>query len=179
MFENPTYIVFDVTGTVADEVRDIRKKFDPERADLNIEISLSGSSGLGYIAPNQPFDIICHQLTDICSKLKPFWCSFDKIKKFPNTEIFYLSLKHKKPFFNAIKILQESNISFLSNPFVYEPHCTLTLPTIRDLEETRLAEKVNIKEIVIPKQKFYINSLALYEETKTNSFTTIFRKKLG
>ena len=178
MFENPTYIVFDVTGRVAEKVRKIRQNIDPERADLNIEISISGSSGLGYLAPNQPFDIICQQLTEVCNKISPFWCHFDKIKKFPNTDIYYLSLKHQKPFFNSIKILQESNINFLSNPFSYEAHCTLTLPVQNDLPNAKLISEIDFRKIKIPKEKFYISSLALYEETKTNSFKTIFRKKL-
>ncbi len=178
MFIKPTYIVFDVSGSVADEVREIRKKLDPERADLNIEISISGSSGLGYVAPGQPLDIICHQLTEVCKDITPFWCSFDNIKKFDNTDIYYLTIKYEQPFFDAIEILKSSNIKFLPTPYQYEPHCTLTLPTEKN-NANNDNNITGIEQIVIPKDNFFINSLALYEEIKPNSFITIFRKKLG
>ena len=178
MFIKPTYIVFDVSGSVADEVREIRKKLDPERANLNIEISISGSSGLGYVAPEQPLDIICHQLTEVCKRIVPFWCNFNDIKNFNNTNIYYFTIKNKQPFFDAIDILKSSNIKFLPTPYEYEPHCTLTLPAEKNNTNNN-KHIAGIEKIIIPKDNLFINSLALYEEIKPNSFVTIFRKKLG
>ncbi|UDQ99087.1 2'-5' RNA ligase family protein [Lentisphaerota bacterium WC36G] len=178
MFKNPTYIVFDVNGKIADKIRFIRQQLDPERADLNIEISVSGSNGLGFIKPSQNFDIIRHELDNICQQISPFWCNFGKIKKFVNTEIYYLSIKNKQPFFEVIELLKNSRIEFLPTPFEYEPHCTLTLPNTNTVTCIKGQEQY-ISSIKIPEERFLVTSLALYEEIKPSTFTTIFRKKLG
>jgi hypothetical protein len=53
MFEHPTFIVLEVPPPVADVIRRWRERFDPVVATFPVEITLTGSSGVGTLASDQ------------------------------------------------------------------------------------------------------------------------------
>ena len=45
IINSPVYIVLDVPSPVAEKIQSFREKFDPARAALPVEITLTGSCG--------------------------------------------------------------------------------------------------------------------------------------
>jgi hypothetical protein len=56
-FEHNTYIVLDIPSTTwVQEVISLREKYNPERANLPVEITIIGSSGIGVFDEEQDED---------------------------------------------------------------------------------------------------------------------------
>ena len=153
----PAYIVLDIPSVMAGWVRSIRAKFDPERSTMPAEITVTGSSGLGHLVPGQSLDDVASEIDRIAARFAPFSAVFDKVERFPDTEIYYLTLKDPAPFREIHKAFAESAIGFQENPYPFEPHCTLKLrstPSDSELLELLFLET--------PKEPFTLSSLSLY-----------------
>ena len=89
MFSRPTYIVLDLPDAVSREIQQIRKDLDPERANLNAEISLIGSSGVGVISPGQPFRRVFNEVDRVAAEFEPFTTGFIGVDCFAGTGICF------------------------------------------------------------------------------------------
>lgn len=153
----PTYIVLDIPSGMSGWIRSIRAKFDPERSAMPAEITVTGSSGLGHLVPGQPLDDVASEIDRIAARFAPFTASFDKVERFPDTEIYYLTLTDPAPFREIHKAFAESAIGFQECPYPFEPHCTLKLRSTPS--DTELLELLFLE---IPKEPFTFSSLSLY-----------------
>jgi len=158
LFECASYIVLHVPSPAADMVTGMRRRFDPVRADMAVEISVTGSCGVGSIAPGQDPEMIFNEVDRVAAEIEPFEASFLRICRFRNTGIYYFSLSDHERFENLHRRLAESQVKFLPNPWPYEPHCTLKLRgNMTDEEENELLT------IELPQNRFLINTLSVYE----------------
>ena len=86
---------------------------------------MAGSSGIGPI----PVGTDKHE-TEAALKaapvgLGPFRVRFQEVRRFANTDIFYLAPQEREPFDRIHEKLKASGIPFGANPWPYNPHCTL------------------------------------------------------
>ena len=154
----PTYVVLEIPSPVSNAVQVIRDSFETPTSRLPVEITVAGSSGIGPIPAGTAKAETEEKLQSILSELRPFRAQFNEVRRFPNTNIFYLAPHERKPFDRIHDLLKASGISFGTNPWPYNPHCTLrTGPmTYRFSEES-------IMGIPVPKQDFIIDTLSIYE----------------
>src|SRR5579883_601290 len=104
-FSHETYICLDIPEPQAQWILDIRKQQKDEfRAALPAEITVAGSSGVGVIKADQ----------------KP-----ESVIRFPRTDIFVLTLEDEAPLRSLHQRIITSAISFETNRFPFQPHCTL------------------------------------------------------
>lgn len=151
-----TYIVLDLPETTSEYIANIRTLFkDSFRMALPTEITIAGSSGLGIIDSNQSLQDVIDSVEQIASKTKPINASFREVSRFPNTDLFFLSLKDEGPFLDLHQSFLNSGIRFLENPFPYKPHCTLCS---RPLSEQEIHDLTSIKDF----HPFALDSLSLY-----------------
>ena len=121
------FVVLDIPNDVGTEVLGIRRRFrDPYQTALPVEITLAGSSGVGVMVPGQSLASVFSRLDEIAATSAPFTVSFGPVKRFPNTDIFVLTLQDETPFHNLHRRIAGSSIQFQDSPHVYEPHCTLS-----------------------------------------------------
>jgi len=175
MFSSPTYIVLDVPPPASDYIKKLRARFDPERADVSVEVTIAGSSGLGTVAAGQNPGQVFRTLSTVASEFSPFVSSFVKIKKFRGTGITYFELSNPLNFIQIHNALESAGILFNPNPFPFTPHCTI-----------RLKKGIRIKEIresiltAPPECEFLISTMSVYtyDNEKIRS-KLLYRTHLG
>ena len=123
-----------------------------------MEISLTGSCGLGGIVPGQDPKAVFAEIDRIAAESVPFEAEFSRICRFRNTGIYYFAVSEPCRFEALHRRLAESSIRFLPNAWPYEPHCTLKLRG--NMTED---EEVELLDLELPPNRFTINTLSLYE----------------
>jgi 2'-5' RNA ligase superfamily len=125
-FEFDTYVVLDLPSPFAEQVLAIREKYlDWFRASLPAEITVAGSSGVGVIDPVQGWREAFVKLNAVAAETPPIQASFGEVLRFPNTDIFVLTLRDEGPFHALHERIAASGLRFKPSPFPYKPHCTL------------------------------------------------------
>ena len=155
----------DVTGLVFDlpdqawtaEVRRLRAAYDRDRISFPVEITVVGSSGLGWFSPAQAPELIAEQVRELARKRSPFECAFAGIEVFPASQVHYLSLQDESPFHAFQQSLAASALKFEPTPFAYKPHCTIV--RISTNAETAPSE---LAAFSVPCAGFTISSVSLY-----------------
>jgi len=156
-FDKNTYIVLDLKEPISSKIIKIRSYFDDFRAALPAEITVSGSSGNGVVSADQNYDEFISELNSIAKQIQPFDFSFSEPIRFPNTNIFVMSVKDKSPFEIIHEKINSSKIKFDESPFPYFPHCTISSKS--DISEEKIVEIMNL-EITGNHQ---IDSLSVYQ----------------
>ena len=125
-FNFESFIVLDVPLPIKEQVMKIRKAHrDVFRISLPVEITVTGSSGVGSFEIDQSPEEVFTILNKIAEQTSPIHASFDEVHRFPDTDIFVLTLEDETPFIALHNHIINSGIRFQPNPFPYKPHCTL------------------------------------------------------
>jgi 2'-5' RNA ligase len=156
-FTADTYICLDVPMPVAQQIMDIRlRSHDTFRAALPVEITLTGSSGIGVFDARQDEKMAFALLDAIAAETEPLPVTFGKVLRFPSTDIFVLTLTDERPFRMLHERIVSSGIRFQPSPFPYTPHCTLRSRSPVSEEET-----ADLLSLCIS-QSFLLDTLSVY-----------------
>lgn len=158
MTQYPAGIVVDIPEPIRSRIQSIRESLGTITAKLPVEITVAGSSGLGFIPPGTDLSKIIGEIDRIASEVVPFEVSFSEIRSFPNSFIFYLAPSDGKPFDSLHRALCVSSIPFSESPFPFIPHCTL-----RDGNALTQEEMDGILSIGFPRESFLIDSISAYD----------------
>ena len=171
---HPSYIVLNLPSPMAEVIRDLRAKYDVRRANLPAEITLTGSSGTGLLEPGQDVDMVAAEMDRVAKNLQPFTVQFTKIERFPNTDIYFLTLNDDS-IFNQIRLaLENTAIRFQPSPYPYTAHCTLKLrSTPSD------AELLELLFMDVPKTPFQLSQMSLYSLPDTESCELLHTVEFG
>ncbi len=167
-----TYVVLDIPSPFAERVLAIREQQrDPLRFSLPAETTVSGSSGTGPIAADEDAAHVVAVLDRIAAETAPIRASFGPIRRFPNSDVFYVSFVDEGPLRALHARIAVSGLRFQPTPFPFGPHCTLrTRSPISDAEvESLLVARIT--------GEFVLDSLSLYDlperPTPVTSFATL------
>src|SRR5262245_760616 len=94
----PACIVLEIPSPVREAVQAIRDSLGTVAALLPVEITVAGSSGVGPIPAGTDKNEIQERLRVVTSGFEPFQVRFQEIRRFPNTDIFYLAPEDREPF---------------------------------------------------------------------------------
>ncbi|MDQ0891265.1 2'-5' RNA ligase [Paenibacillus sp. V4I9] len=173
-FAVDSYIVLDIPEDIAQKVMNIRKhNKDQFRLSLPVEITITGSSGIGVIDHNEDPEKVFNIVGEIAASIPPIRATFGNVIRFPYTDIFVLTLKDEGPFKKFQKRLADSGIRFKENPFPYKPHCTLRGRSPVTEEEAEQLYKVSITE------EFYLNTFSIYSLGTDNEKVNLERLQFG
>ncbi|HRV76384.1 MAG: 2'-5' RNA ligase family protein [Candidatus Nomurabacteria bacterium] len=126
MFDQDTYIVLELPEPIASTIRKVRaEQGDNFQASMPTEITIVGSSGVGCIAQDQDPDELFKTIDEIAASTPPITVSFDKVHRFPGTDIVVMKLKDETSVRSLHQRFVESGIKFQDSNFAYMPHCTL------------------------------------------------------
>src|SRR5579862_4317227 len=152
-------VVFDIpTEPWVSEIMRLRKKYDPSRAQFPVEITVAGSSGLGWIVPSQGYESVKERLRAIAQTTPPLCCAFSQVEEFPVSQTYYLSLLDEEPFHAFQQRLAASSIQFGPVAFSYKPHCTIVQLT----DSSPDSAKTEISAFPVPVHRITIASLSTY-----------------
>jgi 2'-5' RNA ligase len=157
-FLTPGYIVMEMPEVVAEKIKFMRSWYDSIRADLPVEITITGSSGVGTIAPDETLENVIDVVNGAVNKFIPFETAFDKIERFAGTDVFYFTMKNPEKFRGIHNYFLNSGIKF--NPVQYPeflPHCTIKL-----LTETSAQEAADLFNTVPMKEPFIMDRISIY-----------------
>jgi len=160
LFDDPTYIVLNVPSPAAEVIREIRRQFDPARADMSVEITLAGSGGLGTVLEGQSPETVFAAIDRIAAATEPFTVHFGEITRFADSGACYYTVLPAEPFIEMQEMLAESPIRFSPCPFPYIPHCTLIL--YEDERELKLRE---LRSLPRPDAGFMLDTISVYSLT--------------
>lgn len=171
-FTADTYICLDVPMPAAQQIMDIRvRSHDTFRSALPVEITLTGSSGIGVFDATQDEKMAFSLLDTIAAETEPLQATFGKVLRFPSTDIFVLTLTDERPFRVLHERIVSSGIRFLASPFPYTPHCTLRSRS--PVSEEEAAETLSLRI----SQSFLLDTLSVYM-LDTLPMTLLHRVKL-
>ncbi len=126
MFNLDTYIVLELPEPMTSTVRQIRaEQRDDFQISMPTEITIVGSSGVGCIAQDQDPDELFKVIDEIAATTPPITVSFDKVHRFPGTDIVVMKLKDETLVRSLHQRFVESGVKFQNSNFPYMPHCTL------------------------------------------------------
>lgn len=140
-FAHPTYVILPIKPPISDQVLALREQYGYTLA-IPVEVTVAGSGGVGVLEPDQDPTAVAEVLERIASETRPFSTEYGEVRRFPNTSIFWFSLKDEAPFRSIHQRLRESGIRFKANPFPYQPHCTLQ---VRPRTEQETAELLSLR----------------------------------
>jgi 2'-5' RNA ligase len=170
MFEHPAFIVLEVPSAIANIVQQWRERYDPIVAAFPVEITLTGSSGVGTLASDQDPAEVSAILGDVARGLIPFTTQFTHIGRFPGTDIFYLAPAHPEKFVAVQKMLTATRLRFNPSPFPYTPHCT-----IRSAGKVSPEDEQALLALQAPSQAFTLDTLAVYELVNNRVCNLLYR----
>ena len=107
------------------EIRRLRAAHDHARIGFPVEITLAGSSGLGWLSHGQAHYLIAERVRAIARDVVPFTCFFSGVEIFPDSRVYYLAVKDEEPFHAFQRTLAASALQFEPTQFGYKPHCTI------------------------------------------------------
>lgn len=148
-FNKDTYIVLDLPMNISEKVMKIRSDYDYNMS-FPVEITVSGSSGLGVLQHEQHPRNVYATIKKIALMTKPIKAKFLEVSRFPNTNIFFFTLDNESSFVKLHQHFAKSSIKFIENPFPYKAHCTLSNnATLSELEKKNLLSKEITDEFVL------------------------------
>jgi 2'-5' RNA ligase len=136
-FELPTYFVLNAPAPIAQAVKALRRRFDPERSEMPVEVTVAGSNGLGPLLADQSHEKVFEVFDQIVSNTPPINVRFGPMRFFPNTTIFFLDIVPIDDIWQLQQRFAQSTIRFAESPFHFEPHCTVKLRGDLSEKDTR------------------------------------------
>lgn len=122
-----------VTGLVFDlphapwmgDVMRLRAAHDRVRVGFPIEITVVGSSGLGWFSPSIAREELVQKVRAVARTFSPFAFRFGSVNCFPDSSVYYLQPLEDEPFRAFQAKLATTDLSFEPTPYSYVPHCTI------------------------------------------------------
>lgn len=110
-----------------DDVRRLRARHDPARLRFPIEITVVGSSGLGWFSEGQARADLLKRVGEIASGFPQFSFRFKSVARFPDSAVYYLAPGNTARFQEFQDRLANCGLRFEPTPHAYVPHCTIAI----------------------------------------------------
>jgi 2'-5' RNA ligase len=139
------FVLGPVDGPAGDVVYALQQRYDAKFAAAHRpHVTLTGSSGVGPIAPGTPVERVREVLEAIARTTAPLALAFEAPTRFMQTNIVSLPLDPHGPLRALHERLVASGLPFGAARFTFTPHVTLSFyPTLtRDSARALLALRV-------------------------------------
>lgn len=147
------YMIAELAGSVADEIHEIQRRYDPKLAAMSPpHVTLAGSSGVGTI-PRMSTEKLREAIEPITRVTAPIAVDFEPPIRFMQTEIVALPIDPHGPLRTLHERIAKSGLEFGPTKHRYSPHCTLsyyptlTPKTARELLSIRIEGSVVIDRV--------------------------------
>lgn len=136
----------------------LRAAYDRVRLRFPIEITVVGSSGLGWFSLPAAREALAHKVREVARTFSPFTFRFGGLKRFPSSNVYYLEPLDGKPFHAFQERLAATDLRFEVTPYRYVPHCT-----IADLSgDAAPTAHEDLMRCPVPDHDIYVTSVSFY-----------------
>ena len=154
--KNGIFIIAEIKGGAAKQIRGIQKRFDPRLArEWPPHVTLVGSSGMGPIDAGTPIDELRARLEPVARETPALLLAFGHPVRFMQTNIVVLPLNPHGPLRRLHERIKTSGLRYERPRFAFTPHCTLSFypehppEKLRELLSHRVADPADIEAIQV------------------------------
>lgn len=165
----PTYICLDVPEPQAAAIVAVRRQHCLRLREFPVEITMTGSSGIGAIRAQLEWADVERKLRTFCRRTPAIEAEFGGVVRFPNTDIFSLAMGDPMPFEAIHDGLKQSGIRFEDSRFPFFPHCTLRMEG--PLADADVSALFGVR---VP-GRFTLSRLALYQRSGEEPIRSVWR----
>jgi 2'-5' RNA ligase len=151
-------VMSELHGPIVEWLHEIQQRYDPRMAaELPPHITITGSSGMGPIAPAATDDALRMALAEAAAATPPFTVHLEPPMRFMQSTVVVMAIDPNGPIralHERIKAsIKARGLSYEQPRFTFTPHCTLSfypeLPNakLRELLGLRFDEPVTIDAI--------------------------------
>lgn len=170
---HPTYICLDVPEPQASQVMAVRQRHCERLHSFPVELTITGSSGVGAIRSQLDADDVEARLRKFCSETPAIEAQFGGVVRFPGTDIFCLSLADPMPFEAMHDGLKHTGVRFEPSRFPFFPHCTL-----RMAGPLSAADVSELFALRLP-GSFTLSTMTLYQRTPDDEIRKVWSAPLA
>jgi 2'-5' RNA ligase len=143
-------VMSELHGAVADRLREIQRRFDPRMlAELPPHITITGSSGMGPIAPATTDEELRVALAGAAAATPPFAVRFGAPMRFMQSTVVVMPIDPNGPIRALHERIKLSGLSYEAPRFTFTPHCTLSFYPELDRERLRELLRVRFDEPIV------------------------------
>lgn len=154
-----TGLVFDLPHApwIGDVMR-LRAAYDPVRLRFPVEITVVGSSGLGWFSEGVPRRELADRIQVLAKAFSPFCFRFSGVTCFPGSKLYYMAPADDAPFHSFQRRIASCGLRFEPTSYSYTPHCT-----IAELSHAASGSRHNeLMECPVPDHEIQIESVSIY-----------------
>jgi 2'-5' RNA ligase len=147
-------VMSELRGDIAEWLLSIQRQYDPRlAAELPPHITITGSSGMGPIAPATTDENLREALEAVAKSTPPFSVRFRPPTRFMQSTVVVMTIDPHGPIRALHERIKSSGLSYAQPRFTFTPHCTLSFypeldrERLRDLLRLRFDEPVIIDSI--------------------------------
>jgi 2'-5' RNA ligase len=147
-------VMFELGGTLAERLRELHVHYDPRMAaELPPHITITGSSGMGPIAPDVTDEALRAALEPVALATAPFSVQLEPPMRFMQSTVVVMPIDPNGPIRALHERIKGSGLPYEPARFTFTPHLTLsfypqlTRDRLRELLRFRVSEPVLIDAI--------------------------------
>jgi 2'-5' RNA ligase len=147
-------IMSELHGAAADHLRAIQERYDPRMAaELPPHITITGSSGMGPIAPATTDEELRAALEPLSLETEPIPVVLQPPTRFMQSTVVVMQIDPNGPIRALHERIKASGLSYEQPRFTFTPHCTLsfypqlTRDRLKELLRVRFTEPIVIDSI--------------------------------
>src|SRR4051812_19327818 len=137
-------VMSELDGPLAERVREIQRRFDPRMAaELPPHVTITGSSGMGPIAPATSDEELRAALEPIAASTAPIVVNLEPPMRFMQSTVVVMAIDPNGPIRALHEKIKLSGLSYEQPRFTFTPH--LTLSFYPELSRERLRELLRFR----------------------------------
>ena len=147
-------VMSELEGAFAEHLLAIQKRFDPRMAaELPPHITITGSSGMGPIAPETTDEELRRALEAVAAATEPFSVRVEPPTRFMQSTVVVMQIDPNGPIRALHERIKQSGLRYEQPRFTFTPHVTLsfypelTRERLKELVQVRFAEPIIIDSI--------------------------------
>jgi 2'-5' RNA ligase len=147
-------VMSELRGALADRLRELQARYDPRMAaELPPHITITGSSGMGPIAPETTDEEIRIALEPIAAANAPFLVQLEPPMQFMQSTVVVMTINPNGPIRALHEQIKSSGLAYEQPRFTFTPHLTLSFypelarERLRELLSFRVSEPVLVDSI--------------------------------
>jgi len=147
-------VLFELRGALGERIHRLQREFDPRMAaELPPHLTITGSSGMGPIAPETPDDAVRRALEPVAADVSPFTVRLQPPLRFMQSTVVVMMVDPHGPIRALHERIKSSGLPYEEPRFTFTPHVTLSFypelsrDRLRELLRFRVAEPLLVDSI--------------------------------
>ena len=164
----------ELRGPLAERVRELQARYDPRMAaELPPHITITGSSGMGPIAPETTDEELAAVLAPIAAKTPPFSVMLEPPMQFMQSNVVVMTINPNGPIRALHEEIKLSGLPYEQPRFTFTPHLTLSFYPEQPRERLRALLGFRVNEPVM------IDSIQAYRAVDLTRTSCVLDLRLG